>query len=168
MTTASGSGGNQPDLAAMLRWGVLRIGRYGGIIGTLDKLFDRFANVGGDLLRLASGIIRDGALAVRELFAVGKMTPEILELTPQIPLGTFSTNLNDRIIVAADIVALSPAQIENGRRIYTLGLDETTIVADLLTSGEREVYNRIKKSDPDEAERYFNSRMEAYWMGKHW
>lgn len=156
------------DLSQMLRWGVLRIGRYGGVVRALDKLFERFASVGGDLLGLASTIIRDGALAVAELFTIGRMTPDILAMTPTIPLGTFAGSSGDRLVMAADLIGIGPAEIENGRRIYTLGLDEDTIVADLLSSGERALYNRIKKSDPQEAERYFQNRMEAYWIGKHW
>lgn len=166
--TLPAASGNLADLASMLRWGVLRIGRYGGVVPTLEKLFDRFASVGGDLINLASTIIRDGALAVQELFSAGRMTPDILQMAPTIPMGTFSNHGGDRLIIAADLVGIGPAEIENGRRIYTLGLDEDTIVADLLTSGERALYNRIKKSDPQEAEKYFQNRMEAYWMGKHW
>lgn len=165
---AATMGGEQSGLASILRWGILRLGRYGSVTETLDKVFERFATVGGNLLDAAATIIRDGALAVTEFLRVGQMTRDVMSMTPVIPMGTFGTNLADRIIVAGDIVGVNPQGIEVARRIYSVGIDEGDALEDLFGASVRRIYERIKRSDPEEAADFVDRSFLAYWQGKHW
>lgn len=155
-------------MAPIIRWGVLRIGRFDNVSSLLESLFARFADVGTGILDTVGRIIRDGALAVSEFLNTGTLTPTIMGLTPQIPPATFSMEPSDRVIVAGDIVGIDKSGAETARRLYTVGIDEGSIVEDILSAKARQIYERIKRTDPREAEEFVDRLFEAHWMGRIW
>lgn len=167
-TTSLSSGGSFGGLSPALRWGVVRFGRFSDVGSLVKGVAGRFAELGGDLIAQVSQILRDGVIAAQTFVESGQLTQSILDIVPQIPVGTFSLPPSDRIILSGNLVGTSDTGDVLARRTYQLGLDLNALISDLLSSGARKIYQRIVGSDPDAAEKFVNQFFEAHWMGKIW
>lgn len=162
------SGGSFGGIAPLIRWGVLKIGQFELLDDLIRATFSRFAQFGGDVLNRVASIIRDGVLAVQQFWDSGVLSSNIMDMIPQIPIGTFSNPASDRVIIATDIVGINEAGEVVDRRVYTIGVDEGTEVSELMTSGASRIYERIKGTDPKEAEDFAMRYLEAHWAGRIW
>jgi hypothetical protein len=153
-------------LGKMARVGIKSLANFGGGESAFGFLANRFPTADVSWVDTVSGWISKGFEAAKSLIGIGKITPEVVEIAPIVPVQLFPMNVSDRMILAGDFIGQSASGQELTRRTTYMSALENTALRELIGEKVFELLRKISGTNPQEAEEIIDRYFEIHWLGR--